>query len=410
MTYNGLPFYEITADDEFEMTCISLVDEPAVETDFMMFKKEKIEQNFTVSDGEQQNILGVAIRADFPIYRFDENGGYYVRFTKDAIKQIVRQYSKDGFFNQVSLQHNGKRVDGVTMVELYIKDTAKGINPKGFETIEEGSLFVCYHIENKELWNEIKNGDELNGFSIEIYTTMSDADNDPTLEEFIETLLTDGKKKFSVATDLNDALNANKVVNLTTKNGKIENCQVYQIGKVHNKQVAVLYGENVYGGKQWYLEPLKAITRVSPSNGEFVSWNTARNGASWKGVENLLDTESLETIRSAVVPANEYERAIREHKVVMLTYRDASDENCIYSRQCGIFEYGFNFKGHEALRAFQYHGSTHTESEGWKMFLIGRILSFQVLDFMKPIETAPEGFNYTGPDRDNFNCILRAQY
>ena len=96
--------------------------------------------------------------------------------------------------------------------------------------------------------------------------------------------------------------------------------------------------------------------------------------------------------------------------MVIITYRDASEENCIYSRQCGVFEYGYNWKGHAALRAYQYFGSTHTESEGWKMFLLSRILSFTVLDYMKPIEFAPEGFNYTGPDRDNFDCILRADY
>lgn len=410
MLYNGLPLYEITADDEFEMTCISIVDDPAVERDFITFSKDRKAQNFAIQDNEQQNILGVAIRADFPVYRYDEDGGYYVTFTKEAIKEIVKKYSRDGFFNQVSLQHNGGRVDGVTLVELFIKDTDKGISPRGFEDVEDGSLFVCYHIEDAELWNEIKTSGELNGFSIEIFTTMTDTDEEPTLEELIETLLSDQKKKFSVNGDVSEALRNNTVVNLTTKNGTIENAQIYQVGRIHGKNVAIVWGDNEYGQKQWYVEPTNSITKVTPTNEPFTSWNVARQGASWQGVETLLDTEELSTTQTAVVPSTDYERAIIEHKVCMITYRDASEENCIYSRQCGIFEYGYNWKGHAALRAYQYYGSTHTESEGWKMFLLSRILSFQILDYVKPIESAPEGFNYTGPDRDNFNCLLRAQY
>ena len=191
MTYNGLPLYDITEADEFEMTNISIVDDPAVESDFLKFAKEK-QQPKLFQTADEQIILGVAIRADFPIYRNDSDGEYYVRFTRDAIKAIVKQYSKDGFFNQVSLQHNGKRVDGVVMVELYIKDTAKGINPQGFEGIEDGSLFVAYFVENTELWNDIKTSGELNGFSIEIYTTMTESE--PTLEELISELLMDKKK------------------------------------------------------------------------------------------------------------------------------------------------------------------------------------------------------------------------
>ena len=192
MTYNGLPLFDITPEDDFEMTNISIVDDPAVEADFLKFKREKKQPVLFQATGDEQIIMGVAIRADFPIYRNDGEGEYYVRFTRDAIKAIVKQYSKDGFFNQVSLQHDGKRVDGVIMVEMFIKDVDRGINPTGFEDIENGSLFVAYHVENAELWNEIKNGGDLNGFSIEIYTTMSESE--PTLEELIEQLLMDKKK------------------------------------------------------------------------------------------------------------------------------------------------------------------------------------------------------------------------
>lgn len=43
-----------------------------------------------------------------------------------------------------------------------------GISPKGFEDIEEGSLFAIYKVKNDALWKKIKEG-EWNGFSMEGY-------------------------------------------------------------------------------------------------------------------------------------------------------------------------------------------------------------------------------------------------
>ena len=42
--------------------------------------------------------------------------------------------------------------------EIFIKNSEKGISPKGFEDVEEGSLFGVYKIENQEVWQAIKDG------------------------------------------------------------------------------------------------------------------------------------------------------------------------------------------------------------------------------------------------------------
>lgn len=418
MNFLGLPLYEaVLLDDEDRMTVVSLVDDPAVESDFITFSEDKRPQLFSVQDEEQQVILGVAIRADYPIYRIDSATGYeyYITFSKEVIKDIVKRYSKDGYFNNVSLQHNGQLIDGVTMIEMFIKDSAKGINPQGFENITDGSLFIAYHVEDRELWNEIKNSGEINGFSIEIYTSLIPAGNfekEETLDSLVEEALGDKKKEFSVSTDLTKAMENKQVVDITVdRNTTLENAQIYQIGKQNKTNVAVIYAKKAgYDTNQWYVLELKRLSNVRPSTAAFVEWNVARQGASWEGVQDLLDTEDITSIKSAVVPRNDYERAITERKICMITYRDASEEDCTFSRQCFVGEYGFNRKGNAALRAYQYYGSTHSESEGWKMFLMSRILSFQILDYMEPVSVPPVGFNPTGPDRDGFDCQLRAQF
>lgn len=418
MTYNGLPIYEMVLEEDIDrMLAISIVDDPAVESNFLMFKNDKKPLMFQASDGMEHIVTGVAIRAGMPIYRYDAFTGieYYVVFTKEVIKQIVEKYSKENKWNTVDLQHDGVPVEGVYMVETYIKDIERGINPKGFEDIEDGSLFVSFKIEDENLWNEIKTSGEFNGFSIEIYASMIPAENfekQETLDSIVEDALGDKKKEFSVSTDLTKAMENKQVVDITVdRNRTLENAQIYQIGKQNKVNVAVIYAKKAgYDTNQWYVLELNRLSNVRPSMATFVEWNVARQGASWEGVQDLLDTEDILSVKSAVVPTNDYERAIMERKICIITYRDASEEDCTFSRQCFVGEYGFNHKGNAALRAYQYYGSTHTESEGWKMFLMSRILSFQILDYMEPVSVPPAGFNLTGPDRDGFNCQLRAQF
>jgi len=67
-----LPVYEIAIDlndPETTVSFNSLVEFPAHEKNFEMFGK-KIKYEF---NEEQQVITGIAISADTPIYRYDEN-------------------------------------------------------------------------------------------------------------------------------------------------------------------------------------------------------------------------------------------------------------------------------------------------------------------------------------------------
>lgn len=149
---------------------ISLVDLPAVESDFVAFNKQDKQMKFNIQNEEQRMVTGVIMRADFNIYRYDEDfGEYYIRYSKDTIKKMAEKMMADNTFNNINLQHeDGSDVDGVNLVELFIKDTTKGISPAGFDDIEDGSLFATYKINNDVIWEEIKAG-TFRGFSLEGY-------------------------------------------------------------------------------------------------------------------------------------------------------------------------------------------------------------------------------------------------
>ena len=154
------------------MLRISLVDLPAVESDFQKFGKVALVK---MADEERRLIVGCVMRADFPIYRRDsERGEYYTRFSKETIRTMAEKYLAENRQNRVNLMHGGEEVRGVQMVQLFIKDTERGIAPSGFEDIEEGSLFAEFKIHDENIWNWIREG-ILRGFSLEGFFTVEES-------------------------------------------------------------------------------------------------------------------------------------------------------------------------------------------------------------------------------------------
>lgn len=175
ITFNGLPLYRVALASEGDgVLRVSLVDDPAVQSNFDVFSKGgKAPVLYSVQDEEKRLVRGVVLRADWPIYRRDSetDPGYYVTFGKEAIRQLAERYLADGRQNAVDTAHDGNEVDGVQMVQYFIKDTAAGIAPEGFDDIADGSLFAEYHVTNDDVWDEIKAG-TFKGFSVEIFYTL----------------------------------------------------------------------------------------------------------------------------------------------------------------------------------------------------------------------------------------------
>lgn len=165
-----MKLYDIYIDPtDFEtgMDAISLVADPAVEVDFLKFGKDK-PMSLNFADEERHIITGIALLADTPIYRIAPDGTeYYVRFTKDCIRQLVEKYFKFGLTNSVNIEHKDNQfVDGVTMLESYIIDKERGICPNEFASAPDGSWVVSYKVNNLDVWDKIKTG-EVMGFSIQ---------------------------------------------------------------------------------------------------------------------------------------------------------------------------------------------------------------------------------------------------
>lgn len=200
----NLPLYKAQITDASTgMYTVSLVDYPAVESDFLYFNENKKQMTFSIENEEQRIITGVLMRCDFPIYRITDDGyEYYIMYDKPTIELMAEKWIADGFANYVNLMHNPLNyVDGVYLKELYIKDTERGINPKGFENISDGSLFATYKVLNDDVWTRIKSS-EFKGFSLEGYFDVKEVQ---TPEEEAENALLD-----EIINMLNNILDKNK--------------------------------------------------------------------------------------------------------------------------------------------------------------------------------------------------------
>lgn len=178
---DNLPIYyaEITTEED-GICCMSLVDFPAVERNFVAFAKHnepkrEVVRFAAIEKDEQRLLLGVIMRADYPIYRNENGIEYYIVYNAETIRYMAEKMLVDGHATTVDLQHDGNLVDGVHLQELFIKDTTKGIAPQGFEDVEEGSLFGVYKVHNDEVWDMVKRG-ECMGFSLEGYFHVSRKD------------------------------------------------------------------------------------------------------------------------------------------------------------------------------------------------------------------------------------------
>lgn len=160
------PIYKATVNSEdTAMFAISLVDYPATESDFLVFDKDKELIKFSVENEEKRIVRGLVMGCNQLIYRREGSYEYYIVFDADTIRQMSEKYFKYSFQRNVDTNHDENYVDGVNLVQMFIKDSENGINPKGFEDYEDGSLFAEFHIENDEIWEQIKKG-TYKGFSL----------------------------------------------------------------------------------------------------------------------------------------------------------------------------------------------------------------------------------------------------
>ena len=177
----NIPVYYVTYGD---LSVLSLVEKPAIETDFQIFSEQKVVK-FSL-DEEKHIAFGPAMIADKPIYRIAKDGQpYYLVFTADIIEKMVLDAEKENNLS-FSLEHSGQQLpaDKVYMIESFI--SRKGLIPEEFSDIALGSWYVSLKIEDNQIWQDLKDG-KYNGFSIECMVDLKEQTE--SLDDLINNIL-----------------------------------------------------------------------------------------------------------------------------------------------------------------------------------------------------------------------------
>jgi hypothetical protein len=164
-----LPTYRIIVDQDDSETGvygISLVDEPAIEVDWIKLSKE-LEDILFSANKDKQMLFGPLLIPDKLILRRAQNGDLYnIVFDKDTIQTIADKYNESGDNKAFNFQHSDKIVDAV-LLQNWITGSADKSQDYGF-SLPEGTWFGGVKVKDESFWlNEVKS-EKVKGFSIEI--------------------------------------------------------------------------------------------------------------------------------------------------------------------------------------------------------------------------------------------------
>jgi len=165
---------ELVIDDDEGVEFISIVDDPAIESGFLTFKKEDFK--FKIQNEEKRIVSGYFMIADLPIMRMRNDTVFYCVFRRHTIEKIVNKFMKEGLTNQTNLMHDST-AEGVYIIESLIIDKKRGVlAPENFEKVPDGSWWGSMRVENDDIWQQVKDG-TFKGFSVEgIFSSSKELD------------------------------------------------------------------------------------------------------------------------------------------------------------------------------------------------------------------------------------------
>ena len=167
---------EYTIDDSgyLGVHAMSLVENPAIEVDFVALSKTRKVQQAAVEEGERKMVYGAVMLPEQLIYRVDTAGReYYCKYSKETINKIAQEYLKRNMHHNSNLEHEIP-VAGCTVVESWITEGQFDKSQNFGFSFPEGPWCIGMKIDNDEVWASIKQGD-VKGFSLEgFFTEISD--------------------------------------------------------------------------------------------------------------------------------------------------------------------------------------------------------------------------------------------
>lgn len=308
---NTLPVYIAIVnleDDKTGMQLVSFVDEPAIEEGFLSFEDQKEMIKLAVEDDEKRMCYGPIMLANKKIYRRTQEGfEYMIVFTPENIELMLQKFMSNNNGNNVDENHSFKLIDGVTLCQVFIKNSERGINPTDFPDAEEGSLFGIYHVDDDQLWEDIKNG-EVKGFSLAGLFDLEKVEN----------------QQFS---KINKTNNTDKVMSKLEKIKSMLKTMLQEFGDVNTDRGTLIYdGDELEIGTAVRL--LVNEEEVDAEDGEYITDDKKKIVIADGKVESIDDIEEpeIEDAPADEEPVVELSKMAQAFRVVKEAFDESYEE------------------------------------------------------------------------------------
>ena len=160
---------ELILDEEQDnfIEAISVVENPAIEEDFVALKNHEI--RFAKADEDKKILIGPVLIPNKPIFRKNGAEEYYIYFSRNTVQRASQLYLQQGNQSAATLEH-AEKINGLTLVESWIvedKENDKS-NMYGMD-VPLGTWMGAIKVDNDEVWNDYVKTGKVKGFSIEGY-------------------------------------------------------------------------------------------------------------------------------------------------------------------------------------------------------------------------------------------------
>ena len=331
---------ELIIDEENEISgieAISIVENPAIEEDFIALKEHK-EVVLAEVDAEKRILMGPALIPNKKIFRKgeDDDTDYYIYFSEDTVRKASELFFIKSKHQNSTFEHSFELSDMSVVESWLIEDPEKDKAAAYGYDLPKGTWMVSMKVLNDDVWKAVKEG-EVKGFSIEGY--FADSMERPK-ESIEENACSDCLDELNAEYELAEVLasltedvelesyggypqsaknNAKRGIGL---NEKLNNKCATQVGKVRARQLEK--GENftLPTLKRIYSYLSRAAAYYDPGNNEacgtisyllwggksMLNWTTSK----LKGLDAIEAASTIIDGRAAYSTQEEAEKAAED--------------------------------------------------------------------------------------------------
>lgn len=175
--YN-IPIFDISVDEDgMGLFGLSFVDNPAIQVEMHTFKADEAQKVFFASH-EKREVVSPVIIPNQLVIREAMGIPYYMRANEETIRKMYEKYMLSGNWNNFTYMHENvgadmeeRALDGIYLQRLWIIEDPKkddACTKYGFTDLPKGTLMMKCKVNNRQIWNEIKEG-KLRGISLEAF-------------------------------------------------------------------------------------------------------------------------------------------------------------------------------------------------------------------------------------------------